>query len=72
MADAKRYREAQALLEHAVHIAPRVATSYQFIANVAFLSGDRQGAADALEEALRRDPQNPVVRRNLKALREGR
>ena len=61
--------KAAALLSEAATLAPDVALIPQYQANVAYLSGDRAAATNALERALQLEPDNPLLRSNLAALR---
>lgn len=71
LAQSHQYTEAESAVRRAIELAPQVTTSYQYLANVAFLEGKRAEAIAALEQALIRDPANPLVRRNLAQLRDG-
>jgi hypothetical protein len=59
--------KAAALLAEAARLAPDVGRVHQYQANVAYLSGDRQLAARALERALELEPDNRLLRGNLAA-----
>lgn len=62
------YPAALALLDEAARLAPRSALVQQYRANVAFLMGDRAGAAAALRAALVLEPDNALYRENLARL----
>jgi Flp pilus assembly protein TadD/arylsulfatase A-like enzyme len=64
------YPEALARLAEAAAIAPRLPVVCQYEANVAYLAGDRQRAAAALERCLTLEPDNALFRENLKRLRQ--
>jgi len=70
LAAAQRYDEAVAVLRDTIARAPGSVVAYQYLSNVYFLMGDRRAAAAALEEAVALAPLNPVIRDNLRALRE--
>ena len=65
-----RYAEARAMLSDAARQNARVGSPlvYQYIANVAVLTGDLFTALAAQKEALRLQPDNPLYRRNLVGL----
>ena len=63
--------KAAALLTEAQRLAPDVGLVYQYQANVAYLTGDRQLAARALEQALQLEPDNALLRSNLAAATRG-
>lgn len=65
------YEEAWALLDQAVAIAPSYSLIYQYRSNVAYLSGNVEGAVSALEQALELEPDNALFRQNLERLRDG-
>jgi 4-amino-4-deoxy-L-arabinose transferase-like glycosyltransferase len=64
----KRYDEAIALLVQEVRRGGGDALTYQYLSNAYYEKGDLAGARDAVAEAARRDPANPLYRRNLEAL----
>jgi predicted AlkP superfamily phosphohydrolase/phosphomutase/Flp pilus assembly protein TadD len=64
------YAEARRLLDAAEKVAPNYVIVHQYRANVAYLSGDRNGAIRALERALQLDPGNALFETNLARLRE--
>ncbi len=64
------YAAAAASLDQAQALAPRLALIYQYRANVAYLKGDREGAIDALRQALKLEPDNALFRENLKRLEQ--
>ena len=64
----KRYDEAIALLKEEVRRDGGDALTYQFLSNAYYEKGDLEGAREAVAEAARRDPANPLYRRNLEAL----
>ena len=57
--------KAAALLSEAERLAPDVGLVYQYQANVAYLTGDRQLATSALERALQLEPDNALLQTNL-------
>ncbi len=63
------YAAALVLLEQAESLAPDYPLLYQYRANVAYLTGDRDAAIAALERALELEPGNALFRRNLESLR---
>jgi Flp pilus assembly protein TadD len=63
------YELARAEFEHARRLVPGAAGPLHGLSNVAYLTGDRAAAARFLEEALRREPDNPLFRANLERLR---
>ncbi|MFN7963044.1 MAG: alkaline phosphatase family protein [Thermoanaerobaculia bacterium] len=64
------YPLAKQLAEEALRLAPRAAAVYQQLANVAYLSGDRKAALEALEKALEIEPENALFRKNIERLRK--
>jgi 4-amino-4-deoxy-L-arabinose transferase-like glycosyltransferase len=64
----KRYDEAIALLLEEVRRGGGDALTYQYLSNAYYEKGDLAGARDAVAEAARRDPSNPLYKRNLEAL----
>jgi predicted AlkP superfamily phosphohydrolase/phosphomutase/Flp pilus assembly protein TadD len=62
------YRGAMQMLDRAEELAPQLALLHQYRANVAFLMGDRAGAAAALRKALEIEPDNALFRTNLERL----
>jgi tetratricopeptide (TPR) repeat protein len=67
----KRYDKARELLAEAARLEPDWALPHQFLANVAFLEGDRREALQHLERAVELSPLDPAMRANLKNLRGG-
>jgi tetratricopeptide (TPR) repeat protein len=65
------YPGANRLLDEAARRAPRYVLVYQYRANVAYLSGDRKAAVEALREALKIEPDNALFRKNLERLQAG-
>jgi tetratricopeptide (TPR) repeat protein len=63
------YPTALRRLAEAEGLAPSYVIVHQYRANVAYLMGDRAGAARALEKALRLEPDNALFRANLARLR---
>ncbi len=63
-----RLEEARTCLERAVALAPANAAAHKNLATARLALGDRAGARAALAEALRLDPNQPEVRRQLEAL----
>lgn len=57
------------LLHRAAILAPGASEPHHFLANVYFLEGDHEAAMASLERALFLDPLQPLIRRNLLALR---
>ena len=70
-ATAGRYDEARARLREAARLEPQWALPHQYLANVAFLQGERGEALAHLERAVEREPLDPALRANLKRLRSG-
>ena len=70
-ATAGRYAEARARLREAARLEPQWALPHQYLANVAFLQGDRREALAHLEQAVEKEPLDPALRANLKRLRSG-
>jgi 4-amino-4-deoxy-L-arabinose transferase-like glycosyltransferase len=68
-AAAKRYDDARALLREAGRLEPDWALPHQYLANVAFLEGDRREAVRHLERAVQLQPLDAAMRANLKKLR---
>ncbi|HZE89558.1 MAG TPA: hypothetical protein VE404_08425, partial [Verrucomicrobiae bacterium] len=68
--EARNVAEARDLLEKAegVNAAARSPLVYQYLANLAVLSGDRLAALTAQKEAMRLAPRNPLYRSNLERL----
>jgi 4-amino-4-deoxy-L-arabinose transferase-like glycosyltransferase len=64
----KRFDEAITLLVQEVRRGGGDALTYQYLSNAYYEKGDLVGARDAVAEAARRDPSNPLYRRNLEAL----
>jgi tetratricopeptide (TPR) repeat protein len=64
------YPAALELLDRAERQAPDFVLVYQYRANVAYLMGDREAAAAALEKALALEPDNALFRENLRRLRQ--
>jgi tetratricopeptide (TPR) repeat protein len=64
-----QHDEARELLGEASRLEPDWALPHQYLANVDFLAGDRQGALRHLERAVELEPLNLALRTNLKALR---
>ena len=52
-------------------LTPDIAAVHQYQSNVAYLKGDRDGAAEALERAIELEPDNALFRENLRRLRNG-
>lgn len=65
-----RYDEALRLLAEAETAAPEYVLIYQYRANVAYLTGDREAAVAALTKALELEPDNALFQANLAWLRE--
>jgi Flp pilus assembly protein TadD/predicted AlkP superfamily pyrophosphatase or phosphodiesterase len=65
-----RYDEALRLLAEAETAAPEYVLIYQYRANVAYLTGDRETAVAALEKALELEPDNALFQANLAWLME--
>lgn len=63
------YQAALELLVAAEREAPDFVLTYQYRANVAYLMGDPEAAAAALEKALELEPDNALFRANLERLR---
>ncbi|HSM51001.1 MAG TPA: tetratricopeptide repeat protein, partial [Thermoanaerobaculia bacterium] len=63
------YELARAEFGHARRLVPDAAGPLHGLSNVAYLTGDRAAATRFLEEALRREPDNPLFRANLERLR---
>ena len=59
-------RGARQHLEEAQALTPDEAIVYQYLANVAYLSGDHDAAVDALERGLVLEPDNQQMRTNLR------
>jgi 4-amino-4-deoxy-L-arabinose transferase-like glycosyltransferase len=70
-ATAGRYDEARARLREASRLEPQWALPDQYLANVAFLQGERREALAHLERAVEKEPLDPELRANLKRLRSG-
>ncbi len=68
LVDRGDYRAAAAVLETAISRGAATAQTWQFLANVHFLSGDRAAARAALERGLALEPGNALLQRNLQAL----
>jgi 4-amino-4-deoxy-L-arabinose transferase-like glycosyltransferase len=68
-AAAKRYGEARELLAEVARLEPDWALPHQYLANVAFLEGDRREAVRHLEKAVQLQPLDAAMRANLKNLR---
>jgi predicted Zn-dependent protease len=64
----KRYDEAIDLLVQEIRRGGGDALTYQYLSNAYYEKGDLAGARGAVAEAARRDPANPLYRRNLEAL----
>ena len=64
----KRYDEAIAILTAEIGRGGGDALTYQYLSNAYYEKGDLAGARDAVAEAARRDPANPLYKRNLEAL----
>jgi 4-amino-4-deoxy-L-arabinose transferase-like glycosyltransferase len=65
----KRYDEARERLGEAARLEPDWALPHQYLANVAFLEGDRRRALRHLERAVELAPLDAAMRANLKSLR---
>jgi len=59
------------MLDRAEALAPHLGIVHHHRANVAYLSGDRDGAVAALRRALELEPDNAVLRANLASLDGG-
>jgi tetratricopeptide (TPR) repeat protein len=68
-AQAGRGREAVARLRAAAWLDEAAPLPHQYLANVYAISGNRNGALHHQEEALRRDPDNQLYKKNMAALR---
>jgi 4-amino-4-deoxy-L-arabinose transferase-like glycosyltransferase len=68
-AAAKRYDDARELLDEVARLEPDWAVPHQYLANVAFLEGDRPEALRHLERAVQLWPLDAAMRANLKNLR---
>jgi 4-amino-4-deoxy-L-arabinose transferase-like glycosyltransferase len=68
-ATAGRYDDARARLREAARLEPRWALPHRYLANVAFLQGDRRQALAHLERAVEKEPLDPALRAGLKQLR---
>jgi 4-amino-4-deoxy-L-arabinose transferase-like glycosyltransferase len=68
-AAAKRYDDARELLREVERLEPDWALPHQYLANVAFLEGDRGQALRHLERAVQLQPLDAAMRANLKKLR---
>jgi 4-amino-4-deoxy-L-arabinose transferase-like glycosyltransferase len=64
----KRHDEAIALLLEEIRRGGGEALLYQFLSNAYYEKGDLAGAREAVAEAARRDPGNPLYKANLEAL----
>ncbi|MGK2859049.1 MAG: alkaline phosphatase family protein [Thermoanaerobaculia bacterium] len=64
------YPGANRLLDDAEKTAPRFVLVYQYRSNVAYLSGDIDGAIRAIEKGLTIEPDNQLFRTNLAKLKE--
>ena len=64
----RRYDEAIDLLVQEIRRGGGDALTYQYLSNAYYEKGDLAGARSAVAEAARRDPANPLYRRNLEAL----
>lgn len=64
------YPGANRLLDDAEKTAPRFVLVYQYRSNVAYLSGDIDGAIRAIEKGLAIEPDNQLFRTNLARLKE--
>lgn len=58
------------MLDEAERIAPRFALVYQCRSNVAYLSGDVEGAIRVLEKGLESEPDNQLFRTNRARLKK--
>jgi hypothetical protein len=56
------------LLDAAMAVAPPDVCAHQLRANVAFLMGDEYRARDELQQGLAPDPENALLRANLRRL----
>ncbi len=72
LARSRDYASALRLLDEAERHAPRYVLVHQYRANVAFLMGNAQLAADSLANALALEPDNALFRANLAQLEERR
>lgn len=63
------YAGAQGFVDEARELTPAAAVVYQYEANVAYLRGDRAAAIRALEKGLELEPDNALLRANLRRLR---
>ena len=63
------YPQAMRWLDEAEQVAPGFVLTYQYRSNVAYLMGDLEGAAAALEKALELEPDNALFRTNLERLK---
>jgi 4-amino-4-deoxy-L-arabinose transferase-like glycosyltransferase/Flp pilus assembly protein TadD len=70
LSDGRQYDEALKVLETAIEGNPADPVLYQSLSNIYYLMGNRLRAREALGKALELDPENPLYRRNLRALDE--
>ncbi len=72
LAEKRDFETALARLDEAARLAPDLALVYQYRANVAYMRGDSEGAIASLRKALRLEPDNVVLRENLRRLEKAR
>lgn len=72
LAEKRDYETALAKLDEAVRIAPNLALVHQYRSNVAYMRGDSDAALASLRRALKLEPDNVVLRENLRQLEKAR
>jgi protein O-mannosyl-transferase len=69
--DVRAFAAAEALLKKAAGLDPAQAQPYHYLFNLYWLTGQKALARQAITEALRRAPDNPLYQHNFRSLQDG-